>query len=172
MKTHNITDPGEQKTRDYRWNFDKTKHVFGKPGDIELNGAQKTLNFDSREAAYPQTVFVSKRVEDFRQATNDMLGRAKFRGTVDEKIINNQNFAFGKKSNTGADVWNVGKLLHGEPTQNKLEPDKDLGKINIHKSKLSCQVPNTPDPRRSFGVPTVRTDIPKKTKDSLIERQV
>ena len=35
---------------------------------------------------YPQTKIVGKRLEEYRQATEDMLGKSKFWGTLSEKI--------------------------------------------------------------------------------------
>lgn len=175
-KTHGLTDPGEQKTRDYNWMFDKNIHVFGKADNKEIDGAKKSLKSDSLNCEFPKTVLVSKRSEDFRQANNDMLGRGKFKGTINENAAFNENFCYGIKSNTKENMWNVGKLIHGDQkliSQKDLEPDRDLGKSTLNRSKLSTAIPHTPDPGRSFGVPSVRTDIPRRGNNTKItERTV
>lgn len=176
-KSHGLTDPGEQKTRDYDWRFDKNNHLFGKAVIKEIDGTKKSLKTYTLNSEYPKTVFVSKRVEDFKQATQDMLGKSKFRGTMDETTAFNENFCYGMKKNKGGEIWNVGKLIHGDENlkkKNELEPDKDLGKSTLNRSKLSCVgIAHTPDPRRSFGVPSIRNDIPKKSNNTKItERTV
>jgi hypothetical protein len=173
-KTHGHTEPGEQRNRNYDWNIDKDNHVFGRPQVREFDGAKNTLMSDRQEGNFPKTVLVNKRSEDYRQATNDMLGKGKFRGTMNEQVVNNEGFAFGIRTiNDGNDVWNVGKLIHGNVnSQREVDPDIDLGKSTTYKSKLKTQVPHTPDPRRSFGVPSIRNDIPKKTKESFTNKMV
>ena len=42
-KTHGLTDPGEQSTRFYNWNFDPKKHKFGFFQEKEIDGAKKSL---------------------------------------------------------------------------------------------------------------------------------
>jgi len=108
QKTHGLSDPGEQKDRNYNWPVDKHNHVFGKTEPIEYEGTKKCLNSDFLEANYPKTKIVSKRLEDFRQATSDVVGRSKFKGTLSEKI--EPNHSFGVKSLLGNN-WNVGKLI-------------------------------------------------------------
>lgn len=62
---------------------------------------------------YPQTKIVGKRLEEYRQATEDMLGKSKFWGTLSEKI--EPEHTFGKKSQLG-DVWNAGRCINGDKT--------------------------------------------------------
>lgn len=78
-----------------------------------------------------------------------------------------QDHAFGVKNIVGSDVWNAAKCLHGEPTEKELQPDHDLGKS----TKLGCRnvVRKPEDVARSFGTPTVRTDIPFKEKRSVAD---
>lgn len=164
-----MSDPGEQKNRNYNWyEIDKKSHVFGRFQPREYNGAKNSLITDFLEASYPKTRIVDKRLEDFRQATDDMIGKSKFKGSIRPDI--DENFVFGARSIKGNDMWNMGKCLHGDPySQNALllEPDKDLGKCTLHKSKLNAIQPKEYDPNRIFGVPSIRYDLPKKRSPSV-----
>ena len=78
---------------------------------------------------YPQTKLVGKRLEDYRQATSDMLGKSKFYGTLNPKFYGEQH-TFGKESKLG-DAWNAGRCIHGDGstvTPQSVEPDIDLGR--------------------------------------------
>jgi len=97
-----------------------------------------------------------------------MIGRSKFKGTIRSEI--DENFVFGVKSIREDEMWNLGKCLHGDPyVQNPLlvEPDKDLGKSILHKSKLTAVQPKEYDPTKIFGVPSIRYDLPKKKNPSV-----
>lgn len=71
---------------------------------------------------------------------------------------------------TGSDVWNAAKCLHGEPEEKHLLPDNDLGRS----TKPGCrnQVRKPEDQLRSFGAPTIRTDIPFREKRSIADYNV
>lgn len=164
--THGFSDPGEQKNRNYNWkDIDKNSFLFGKPQEMELNGALKSLKSDNLEAQYPKTKIVDKKLEDFRQATEDMLGTSKYKGTMNPNLP--EDFVFGVKSikNDGND-WNLRKCLEGEANK-KIEPDKDLGKSILHRSKLSSVQPREYDPNKTFGVPSVRVDLSRKKNASV-----
>lgn len=170
-KSHGLTDPGEQKKRNYTWYVDKDNHVFGKPEAMEFDGAKKSLCNDFLESQYPKTVVANKRLEDFRQATSDMVGRSKFKGTLHPSI--DENHTFGAKSVLGGN-WNVAKCIHGDPeekTSKHLEPDLDLGKPTLHRSKLQNAQPKDIDPEKTFGVPSIRNDL-KRGKVSVADLTV
>ena len=115
---------------------------------------------DYVEYSYPKTKIVDKRLEDFRQATEDMLGITKYKGTLGDNI--SEEHVFGVKSvKDGENNWNAGKCLHGEAGKIS-EPDKDLGRSVLHKSKLSAKQPREYLPNKTFGVPSVRQDLPRK----------
>ena len=67
-------------------------------------------------------------------------------------------------------MWNAAKCIHGQPTLKELEPDRDLGKS----TKVGCRnvVRSEQDAGRSFGCPTIRTDIPYKEKRSIADYNV
>jgi len=76
----------------------------------------------------------------------------------------------GVKNVQEKDTWNAARCIHGEPTANQLDPDFDLGKS----TKAHCRnlVRRDEDIHRSFGVPTIRTDIPYKDFRSVADFQV
>ena len=168
--THGLTEPGEQKNRNYNWSVDKNKHAFGKPQIMEYNGTKKSLMTDLLEAQYPKTNIVTKRLEDFRKATEEGIGKTKYKGTVDPKL--GDDFTFGVPSIKNVnDHWNLGKCLQGD--QNKtLNVDSDLGRSILHRSKLSSRQPRDYDPNKTFGIPSVREDLARKRNVSVNDLQV
>jgi hypothetical protein len=170
LKTHGLNDPGQQKDRNYNWYVNKDNFVFGK-GDLrEYEGAKKSLESDYVEANYPKSKIVDKRLEDFRQATSDMVGKGKFRGTLHPSI--DENFVFGvSKCN---DRWNARKCVQGnleENAQKFLESDVDLGKSLHHRNKIKNIVPKEYDGERTFGIPSIRSDL-KRTRSSITDKKV
>ncbi len=155
--THGLSEPGEQKDRNYQWPFEKNDHKFGKADYIEKDGAKKSLQTDLLYSDYPQTKIGTKRLEDFRQATASLIGRGKFKGTLNENI--SENFTFGVKTIKG-DEWNVGKCLSGDSekiTKEMLEPDVDLGKsFNYTKKNPKLHPNKNIDYNRVFGVSSVK----------------
>ena len=78
-----------------------------------------------------------------------------------------EGFAFGIRNIVGSDNWNAAKCLHGDPSQKELQPDKDLG-VCVRPGTRN-QVRRPEDENRSFGCPTIRTDIPFKEKRSVAD---
>ena len=118
--------------------------------------------------AFPKTVIVKKTVEDVKAVSQDLLGQSKNLGQGKPPLP--ADHAFGVKNIVGTGVWNAAKCIHGEPTERELEPDRDLGKS----TKIGCRniVRKPEDNLRSFGTPTVRTDIPFKEKRSVADYNV
>lgn len=79
-----------------------------------------------------------------------------------------KDYAHGYKSNVDGQ-WNAGNCIQGEPTHKELKPDKDLG-VSI---RVNCSntVRKDEDNHRSFGAPTIRTDIPYKARKSMADYQ-
>ena len=75
----------------------------------------------------------------------------------------------GIKNVQGKDPWNAGRCIHGEPNAKEVEPDRDLG----FSVKPNCRnvVRKEEDRHRSFGVPTIRKDIPTKEFRSVADYQ-
>ena len=168
-KTHGITDPGEQSKRGFKFGFDPDEHKFGYFQEKELDGVKKSLRSDFLYNPYPQTKLVGKRLEDFRQATEDLLGQSKYYGTLDKRFHDNEH-AFGKESDYNK--WNAGKCIHGDETtvsEKTMEPDIDLGRDVHYRSKLKNLQPSQRDLSRTYGVPTIRSDLPQKNLKSFMD---
>lgn len=168
IKTHGNFGSGEQKDRGYTWNFDKSHHRFGYGEQRLLNGAAMSIHNERFDNAFPKTVIVKKTFEDVKAVTTDMLGTSKNLGQGKPPM--GTDHAYGVKNILGNDIWNAAKCIHGEPSEKELEPDRDLGRS----MKPGCRniVRKPEDVVRSFGTPTVRTDIPFKEKRSVADYQV
>jgi hypothetical protein len=169
-KTHGLTDPGQQKNRNYKWNIDKDNFVFGKEEIREFDGTKKSLESDYLEANYPKSKIVDKRLEDFRQATGDVVGRSKYRGALHPSV--DENFVFGAFKTS--EDWNAAKCIYGDPEQKTdkyFEADPDLGKSLHNRTRLKNLQPITYDGKRTFGVPSIRYDL-NKTKTSISDNIV
>ena len=171
-KTHGVTDPGEQQTRNYKWMFDPKNHLFGYFTDKELDGVKKSLCTDNLYNPYPKTKLVEKRLEDFREATEDLLGKSKYYGTLHPSLTAlTDSYVFGKKSQLG-DAWNAGRCIHGDPstvTEQTVAPDIDLGRDYHYASRLKVLRPSERDPNRIYGIPSIRTDLMKKEVKSVTD---
>jgi len=66
-----------------------------------------------------------------------------------------------------ADIWNAAKCINGAPSESTLASDHDLGRSV--KPNCSNNVRKSEDAHRSFGAPSIRTDIPFKTKKSVAD---
>ena len=164
-KTHGNYAPGEQKLRDYDWKFDPQGHSFGYAEKRVLNGAAMALHSERIDESYPKTVIVLKTVEDNKAVCSDLLGISKNLGQG--QTDRGKDFIHGIKNIQGKDPWNAARCIHGEPEGREVEPDKDLGRS----IKPNCRnvVRKEEDRLRSFGVPTVRTDIPDKKFRSVAD---
>ena len=167
-KTHGNFAPGEQKNRDYDWKFDPTQHRFGYGEKKVLNGAAMALQNERLEEAFPKTVIVRKTVEDHKGVASDMLGVSKNLGQG--QTNRGADFVHGIRNVQGSNPWNAARCIHGEPTELMMAPDKDLGKS----VKPNCRnvVRKEEDMHRSFGLPTIRKDIPYKDFRSVADYQV
>jgi hypothetical protein len=114
------------------------------------------VHHERGDEAYPKTVIVKKVVEDVKAVTTDILGTVKNLGQGQTQ--RDADFIYGSKSDYTA--WNAGKCITGEATPAQLAPDSDLGRS----AKPNCtnNIRRPQDSNRSFGCPTIRTDIPYK----------
>ena len=166
-KTHGVTDPGEQSKRGFQFGFDPDDHKFGYCQEKEIDGVKKSLRNDFLYNPYPQTKLVGKRLEDYRQATGDLLGKGKYLGTLAPKFYNDDH-TFGKSSNF--EEWNASRCIHGDETtvsEESLSPDVDLGRDVHWKNKIKSLQPSQRDVNRIYGVPSIRNDLPKKELKSV-----
>ena len=165
IKTHGNFASGEQKDRNYNWNFDKTTHRFGYGEQRLINGAAMSIHAERFENTFPKTVIVKKTVEDVKAVTSDILGVSKNLGQGKPPM--SAEHAYGIKNIVGNDIWNAAKCIHGEPTEKEVRPDNDLGRCT--KPGSMNVVRKAEDWNRSFGTPTIRTDIPYKEKRSIAD---
>jgi hypothetical protein len=158
--------PATQTDRKYEWNIDTKKHNFGYAEAKVLNGAAYSLHPERRDGGFPKTVIIQKTVEDFKQVAHDILGKPKNLGQGKPPVTDDH--AYGVSS-IGNDAWNAAKCMHGEPTEQEVMPDSDLGKC----TKAGCrnEVRDEKDNDRVFGAPTIRLDIPYKEKKSVADHQ-
>lgn len=128
------------------------------------------LHNERHEEQFPKTVIVQKTVEDHKAVASDILGASKNLGQG--QADRGPDFVHGIKNITGNDPWNAARCIHGEPTAQQIQPDRDLGKS----TKPNCRnvVRDEKDKYRAFGVPTIRRDVPFKdpSKKSVADYQV
>ena len=170
-QTHGNFAPGEQRTREYDWvanprvdgNGNPMVHAFGYGEQKLLNGAAKSIQPERIDEAFPKTVIVKKIVEDQKAVTKDMLGTVKNLGQGQPMRASEHTYGTHKKKLE----WNAGKCINGEPNEKMIKPDHDLG-ISVKKN-CTNEVRKEGDKDRSFGCPTIRTDIPYKYNKSVAD---
>ena len=181
IRTHGNYAPGQQKERGYQWPLDKTQHSFGLAEHKVLDGVAKAIHPERQEGTYvyiiyiyiyinrfPETIIVKKTVEDYNAVSKEELGKSKNLGQGQPKV--ESDHAFGIKNVLGQETWNVAKCLHGEPSAREVEPEADLGNCTKLGSRNIVRCPEDVD--RTFGVPTLRKDIPNKKLKSVADHQV
>lgn len=119
------------------------------------------------EEQFPQTIVVKKTVEDQKAVASDLLGTSKNLGQG--QTSRGPDFVHGVKNVQQDDAWNAARCIHGEPIERDLNTDDDLGRS----TKPNCRnlVRKQEDAHRSFGVPTIRNDIPFKDFRSVADFQ-
>lgn len=169
-QTHGNFAPGEQRSREYDWQANPRitggqakAHAFGYGEQKLLNGAAKSIQPERIDESFPKTVIVKKIVEDQKAVTQDMLGTVKNLGQGQPMRSSDHTFGTQRKK----EEWNAGKCINGEPSEKEVQPDKDLG-ISLKKN-CTNQVRKEEDRDRSFGCPTIRTDIPYKYTKSVAD---
>jgi hypothetical protein len=153
VRTHGDYDPGEQKKRGYNWGAHNVDPSVNRFGFVEPKDSQDNPAMDPKYS----TVIVKKRCDDFRKIKLDELGTTKNMGFGTRSL--DPDHAFGLM-NTDEKLSVGDCIASGYDTH---VSDDTLGK-SITRSKLRAKqksVDQVHDPTRSFGVPTVRTDISK-----------
>eukprot|EP00878_Enallax_costatus_P037930 GHUV01043033.1.p1 GENE.GHUV01043033.1~~GHUV01043033.1.p1 ORF type:complete len:345 (+),score=106.36 GHUV01043033.1:181-1215(+) len=159
--SHGSFAPGEQRKRDYDWskaNIDPNTARFGlvdRKG--QQNNMKQILQPDLDEAVAQKPVTSS--IYDRHKATlGHELGKPRHLGAA---ARSEPNRVFGVASAREAEP-SVGELLRGWYTAEQQQPDPDLGK-SIREGWRNTDSPTN----RSFGVPSVRSDIPAPTTRSV-----
>jgi hypothetical protein len=151
IKSHGSYEPAEQRNRNYAWNKtavqDPTIFAFGTSApNPEANGVGMCLNNDL-DPSVPKTRIAHARVEKHK-AMKDMLGRCRNLGSSRPPP---KTHVFGVTG--GVDAWGSKQCIEGDYSVEEQMPDPDLGCATQPGWR------NSTIEGRSFGVPTIRTDI-------------
>eukprot|EP01062_Namystynia_karyoxenos_P009232 TRINITY_DN13256_c0_g1_i1.p1 TRINITY_DN13256_c0_g1~~TRINITY_DN13256_c0_g1_i1.p1 ORF type:complete len:474 (+),score=147.35 TRINITY_DN13256_c0_g1_i1:93-1424(+) len=151
-RSHHGYDAGEQKTRGYNWGshaIDPKEFRFGVvERDAQREGVKQALGY----AAEEPTVIVRRTLEDFKDTAHDALGTCRNQGFGEQRSLP-KNFTFGKENRW--DEWGSRECMRGAYSEAEQAPDKDLGKAT--RPGFRNEAPTD----RTFGAPTIRTDIPR-----------
>jgi len=170
VRSHANYAPGEQRHRDYVWRdkdgvIDPSRYAFGRSiHKPEVDGVAKTLAPKPGDGGpgeiMPNPLIVEKKLEDWREVKCEPLGRVKSVGhgnrTEPDKV-------FGMPSQKVPE-WGVQECIANYPREQQ-EPDNDLGR------SIRPGWRNIADPNRSFGVPSIRDDVPAPTLKSVADHQ-
>jgi len=166
VRSHANYAPGEQRHRGYTWvdqggKIDPGFYAFG--ADIkarEIEGVAKSLNPKIDPNSVPPAVVVEKRLEEFRDVHTEPLAAVK---SVGHGHITTHDRVFGMPSQKGPE-WGVRECIGSYPIPEQA-PDTDLGR-SIRPGWRNVQ----PD-GRTFGTPTIRSDIAAPSLKSVADHQ-
>ena len=150
VKTHKSFAPGEQVDREYSWpeGVNPDEFTFGQVDAAASRTAKDALTWDRADA--PSKV-VLKRLEDFRSVSNDPLGERK--NHMQRPLPVPADFRFGARSTNSNNT--AAHCLHFNSKRDaELLPDRNLGKCDVQGKRNSIT-------DRVYGLPSIRTDIPK-----------
>lgn len=149
VRSHGDYAAGEQRSRGYEFPEGVTSDTrFGIKGTVKPTTDQVKEIFKE-----PDTQLISKIQADFKLVNDDRIGKPRTLGYGDRPTMG-PGHTFGVPSRK-FEEWGVDKLLKGEYAPEEQAPDADLGK-SIRPGYRN--VPASAD--QTFGVPTVRTDLP------------
>ncbi|TYZ61125.1 hypothetical protein PybrP1_007856 [[Pythium] brassicae (nom. inval.)] len=164
-RSHGSVAPGEQKNREYRWEaakIDPGRFRFGVKTNAvgaEGLGASACLNPEMDETQQRPGV-TAKQVEDMR-STYDQLGKARHLGASSSNLPPDHIFGAPLKKDPGC-AWDC---IQGSYSADEQQPDADLGRPANYGWK------NASTETRSFGVPSIRVDIPAPSRRSIADAQ-
>lgn len=157
VRTHGAFLPGEQRRRNYDWQrtgVDPDSHRFGavdKAGVVE--GVRKALQPELDETLPHAPRVVARALDEHKAVATDELGRTKQLGGGDRPHLP-PDHAYGLPLRRGPNEPTVDDLLRGGYPADEQQPDADLGK------SIRPGFRNIAPEGRTFGVPSVRTDLP------------
>lgn len=154
IRSHGSYGPGEQKSRNYQWPVDPNSVRFGAKGDvIAFNGVSTNIADILRNTDDQASAVSVKKVEDIR-SMGDLLGRSRNLGQ--NSGSRPMDSVYGKPTmKPGKSGWGAAEIMRGRYTEDDQQPDPDLGK-SITPGFRNISVEN-----RTFGCPSVRTDLPQ-----------
>lgn len=166
IKSHGSFEPGEQRTRGYDWGGrDMNTHRFG-VGDgshVALNGLALGASAALRQGVDTEPI-TSTRVQNFN-SLQDKLGQTRNLGHGNHRPADH---LYGKASVRGFGEWDARCCIQGDYQDEDREPDSDLGKTHTPGFR---NILTDAQRERTFGTPTVRSDIPKYAKRSIADHQ-
>ena len=166
IKSHGSFEPGEQRTRGYDWGGrDMNAHRFG-VGDgshVALNGLALGASAALRQGMDTEPI-TSTRVQNFN-SLQDKLGKTRNLGHGNHRP---RDHLYGKASVRGFGEWDARCCITGDYAEEDREPDSDLGKTHTPGFR---NILTDAQKERTFGTPTVRSDIPKYAKRSIADHQ-
>ncbi|KAK9804914.1 hypothetical protein WJX72_011725 [[Myrmecia] bisecta] len=155
ITSHGAYSAGEQRRRHYDWQkagINPVHHAFGaaaKETDRSKESLAALLQPETNDSL-AHTRVVDKRLEDFQLTNKDLLGTPKNLGFGERGLP--VDHTFGAASVRSGPEFGVDVLIKGNYTAKEQAPDADLGK------SLRDGWRNIPT-KKTFGLPTVRTDI-------------
>ena len=167
VRTHQDYAPGEQRTRGYDWestqvDLKTTAFGFAEKNRIH-NGVAKALNPSKDEGAPLRPGLVMKSHEEQRLKESELLGETKKLGYGERNLP--EDHVYGVPSRRFAE-WGARRLMNGMYPPEEQMPDEDLGKSTKPGLRNVSAFPE-----RSFGTPTIRTDIPAPATKSVADEQ-
>lgn len=172
IKSHGLYEPGEQRRSGIDVGFDVHRHRFGKVGSSgERNGVGNCLSggTNSEDIAAASASrgsvlhIVPKQLVRYKEVNTDELGKCKNLGQGGSDRPG-QDFAYGVSS-AAADSWGAKDCIQGAYSEADQQPDPDLGKA------IAPGWRNDTNTNRTFGCPTIRTDIKPPKKRSVGDSQ-
>ncbi|KAF6255181.1 hypothetical protein COO60DRAFT_241792 [Scenedesmus sp. NREL 46B-D3] len=156
VSSHGSFAPGEQRKRDYDWskaNIDPKQHRFRRVDSKGGHSSMKQIlqpDLDDSAAASKQAAVVSRVYDRHKATLGDELGKPRLLGASARLP---PDHVFGRASVKEEEPC-VGELMRGCYSAEEQAPDPDLGK------SLRQGWRNSDASGRTFGVPSVRNDIP------------
>jgi len=145
IKSHRSYLPGEQKRRDYNWPVDPLTTVFGDKGE----------NFALRRS--------SRGVHDALHSNMDCIEKRQLKQNI--PVSEDHVFGITTHGNSDNNMEDCQGVMRGNYSEQEQMPDKDLGK------SVTPGFRNVISGMRTFGCPSVRTDIPKYGRTSVADAQ-
>lgn len=167
VRSHQDYAPGEQRTRNYDWEasgVNPKTTVFGQTEKNPLrNGVALALHPGVATDGFNREPIVSKLYETNRLTEVERLGEVKKLGHGRDALTDEH--VYGVPSRRFAE-WGARRLMTGIYTEEEQQPDADLGKsIKPGFRNVSTF------PERTYGTPTIRTDIPSPVVKGVADDQ-
>ncbi|KAG1679449.1 hypothetical protein FOA52_007741 [Chlamydomonas sp. UWO 241] len=164
VKSHAAYGPGEQRHRGYDWGaagIHPAAHRFGAVDTEDLRDGVKKALQPGLDESQPHAPKVGTKIhQDYKATAGDLLGRPKKLGAGERPQIL-PDHTFGLHSMRHGPEPGVDQVIQGSYSAAQQAPDADLGK------SLREGWRNVAPSGKRFGVPSVRTDIPKPRVSSV-----